>query len=351
MKATQPSIHLPLLFIGLTFAVLGLLLLDIGLGSVKIPAWVSVQLLLGLEQENEVWSNILYKIRLPRALTAMLVGAGLSVSGLQMQTLFRNPLAGPSILGITSGASLGVAFVMLFSGSALGFAFTKSLDFWGSWISVGAAILGASAVMLLLLLLAWRVKDNVILLILGLMIGNLTMALVSVGQYFSRPEEIQAYLLWSFGSLGGLSYVQLQILFVLVLSGLLLSMFLAQSLNVLLLGEAYAQSLGLPIYRIRLALILLTGVLSGSITAFCGPIAFVGVAVPHLARAVSPVSDHKILTPLTALCGIALMLFCDIIAKLPGSSYTLPINAVTALIGSPIIILVILRSRGLRHSF
>jgi len=344
-------VRLPFLFLGLTIMVFILLMIDVGLGSVEIPIWQTFQAILGYPLENTVWHNILFKIRLPRALTAILVGTALSVSGLQMQTLFRNPLAGPSILGITAGASLGVAGVMLFSGSALGLAFTQSLGFWGSWLSVGASIMGASLVMVLLLLLAWKVKDNVILLILGLMIGNLTMALVSVGQYFSRPEEIQTYLLWSFGSLGGVNFTQLQILFVLVLVAMLVSMLLAQSLNVLLLGEEYAQSLGLPIYQIRLSLILLTGVLSGSVTAFCGPIGFVGVAVPHLARAISPLSDHRVLTPLTALCGMALMLFCDIIAKLPGSSYTLPINAVTALIGSPIIILVILRSRNLRHSF
>ncbi len=343
--------QMTLTFLCLCGGVSGLFLLDLSLGSVYIPPDATFKLLLGLESEQAIWSNIVFKIRLPRALTAVLVGMGLSVSGLQMQTLFRNPLAGPSILGVSAGASLGVAVLMLFSGSTFGSMLSANLGILSDLPTVGAAILGAALIMVLLLGLAWRVKDNVVLLILGLMIGNLTMAVVSIGQYFSRPEEVQTYLLWSFGSLGGVSMPQLQLLAGLVLVGFVLSLYLSESLNVLLLGEEYARSLGLPIYGLRIYLIALTSLLAGGITAFCGPIGFVGVAVPHLARAISPYSDHKILMPLTALCGIALMLCCDLIAKLPGSSYTLPINAVTALVGSPVIIVVILRMRNLRYNF
>ncbi len=344
-------VQLLFLLFALCGGVLGLFLLDLSLGSVYIPPEVTFQLLLGFEPESAVWSNILFKIRLPRALTALLVGMGLAVSGLQMQTLFRNPLAGPSILGVSAGASLGVAILMFFSGSFFAHLLSTSLGVWNDLPTVGAAILGAFVVMLLLLGLAWRVKDNVVLLILGLMIGNLTMAVVSIGQYFSRPEEVQTYLLWSFGSLGGVDMPQLRLLAGIVLVGFAVSLYLSESLNVLLLGEAYARSMGLPIYRFRIYLIALSSLLAGSITAFCGPIGFVGVAVPHLARAISPYSDHKVLVPFTALCGMGLMLCCNLIAKLPGSSYTLPINAVTALIGSPVIIIVILKARNLRYNF
>lgn len=325
--------------------------LNIFLGSVQIPFLEIVSVLLEVESADPTWRNIIWEIRFPRAVTAVLAGSALALSGLQMQTLFRNPLAGPSILGITSGASLGVALVILGSGSAIGIFSLQNWGVWGTWLLVLFAVLGAVLVMTLVLIIALWVKDNVVLLIIGMMLGNLTSALVGLWQYFSSPEQVQDYLLWTFGSLGGVSLVQLQVLAISVLFGIVVSFSLVKPLNALLLGENYAQSMGLNIIYTRAVIILITSVLAGSVTAFCGLIGFVGIAVPHLCRAWFKTSNHLILIPASILLGAIMMLFCDIIAKLPGTSLTLPINSVTSLIGSPVVIWVIIRSKNLRRGF
>ena len=333
------------------FICLLLLSLDIGLGSVRIPAFDVIKVLTGFETENELWNKIIFMIRLPKALSAILAGGALAVAGLQMQTLFRNPLAGPSVLGITAGASFGVALVMLSSGGAASVYAIQQLEIGGSWLIVIASAKGAGLVMSLILLISIRLRDNISLLIIGIMIGNISISIVSIWQYFSEPEQIQDYLMWTFGSLGGVTSSQLGIFSGVVMVGLVLAFMSSKSLNTLLLGENYARSLGLNIKLTRFFLILTTSLLAGVVTGFCGPIAFIGIAVHHIARSVLGTSDHRILIPASLVIGAILMLGCDIIAQLPGSQYTLPINAITALMGSPIVVWVILKNRNLRNAF
>lgn len=328
-----------------------LFLVDLGLGSVNIPPVEVVKLLAGQGTENELWHKIIFMIRLPKALTAILAGSALAVAGLQMQTLFRNPLAGPSVLGITAGASLGVALIMLTSGGAASIYAIRELGIGGSWLIIIASALGAGVVMSMILLISVRLKDNISLLIIGIMIGNITISIVSIWQYFSEPDKIQDYLMWTFGSLGGVTTSQLGIFSFIVSIGLVMSFTSSKSLNTLLLGENYARSLGLNIKLTRFALIVTTSLLAGSVTGFCGPIAFVGIAVPHISRSVLGTSDHRILIPASLLFGALLMLGCDIIAQLPGSKISLPINAITALLGSPVVVWVILKNRNLRTAF
>jgi iron complex transport system permease protein len=318
---------------------------DITFGSVAIP-FKDVIKALSLQKADPIWQNIIINFRLPRAITALLVGAGLSVSGLLMQTMFRNPLAGPFVLGISSGASLGVALLIM-AGFALGDVISL-MDNLGKWLTVVAASGGSLIVLLLVLLTSNRIKDSMGLLIIGLMFGSATSAIVSILQFFSKAEEIQAYLIWTFGSLGGMNWYELNIFIPVVLAGLVLAFSQIKSLNALLLGENYARSMGMKLKRTRFWLILATSLLAGSITAFCGPIAFVGIAVPHLARMLFVSSDHRLLLPATVLAGAALMLFCDLISQLPGTQETLPINAVTSVFGAPVVIWLIVRKRNAR---
>ncbi|AAM71657.1 MAG TPA: iron ABC transporter permease [Chlorobaculum sp.] len=328
-----------------------LFMLDIALGSVSIPLKSVVAILFGSDQEPVAWQKIVTTIRLPKAITAVIAGAALSASGLQMQTLFRNPLAGPSVLGISAGASLGVAMVMLVSGSAANAFAIRQLGLGGSWLIVIASSLGAAAVLLVVLAIAVKIKDNVVLLIVGIMVGNITVSLISIWQYFSEPEQIQDYLIWTFGSLGGVLGNQLWVLGIVVGAGLLVSFAASKPLNVMLLGENYAKSLGMSTFSIRITVIAATSLLAGSVTGFCGPIGFIGIAVPHLTRSILNTSDHRFLMPSSCLVGAILMLVCDIIAQMPGNQTTLPINVVTALIGSPVVIWVIIRQRNLKSSF
>lgn len=340
-----------LYFILLAIAAVVLFVINIALGPVDISVTQILSILFTGEPVQTTAANIIEFIRFPRALTAIIAGAALSVGGLQMQTLFRNPLAGPSVLGITSGASLGVAVVMLAAGSATSLVAIQQLSGWGSWLIVGAATLGASLVLVIILLVSSRIKSNVTLLIIGLMIGTMTTAIVSIWQYFSNPQQIQDYLMWTFGSLGGVYGTQLWILGIVVVVGTVMAFGLSKSLNGLLLGERYAKSMGFSVRRIRFWIIGSASLLAGVVTAFCGPIGFVGVAVPHLARSLFNTNDHRTLIPATLLTGAVLLLGCDIIAQLPGSSSALPISAVTSLIGSPIVIWVIVRQRNLQKSF
>jgi iron complex transport system permease protein len=322
--------------------------LDVALGSVHIPLKQVISVLFSAHQGDESWIYIIQKIRLPKALTAVIVGCGLSVSGLQMQTLFRNPLAGPSVLGITAGASLGVALVMLSTGTITSIYTIKEVGISGSWLIIIASSLGAALIMLIIVSISSSLKDNVIVLIIGVMIGNITLSVISIWQYFSSPELIKDYLMWTFGSLGGVTGSQLLLLAAVVLTGLLISFFSSKLLDALLLGDNYARSMGLTVNRARLLIVGSTSLLAGGITAFCGPIGFIGIAVPHLARALFNTSSHRLLIPVCCLIGTALMLICDIIAQLPGSQTVLPINVITALVGSPVVIWVIAGPAKLR---
>ncbi len=345
---------------GLLLAVLVLLalaafVLSLAVGSVRIPLRDIVAVLLGGEAAKPAWETIVLQFRLPKAVTAMLAGAALSVSGLQMQTLFRNPLAGPFVLGISSGASLGVALTVLLAGVAVGLGGSTTLlagiSLAGDASLALSAILGSGLVLLLVMSVARRVQSGMTLLILGLMFGYTTSALVSVLIYFSVVERIQAYISWTFGSFGGVTWRQLQVMAPAILLGLAGGHLLMKPLNALLLGETYAQSLGLNVRRVRLGIIGSSAVLAGVVTAFCGPIGFLGIAVPHLCRSLLNTSDHRLLLPAVSFMGATLALGADIVAGLPGSQLTLPLNAVTALLGAPVVIWVILRQRNLRQAF
>jgi iron complex transport system permease protein len=328
---------------GLLLLLLLAFLLDLSTGTVHISLKEIVKVMLSPGAADQTVQFIIRSIRLPKACTAVLVGCGLSVGGLQMQTLFRNPLADPSILGITAGASLGVASVMLAGGSMATLFAIRELGVSGSWLVIVAACIGAGVVMLLVLSLSRRLQDNVMMLIVGIMIGSITLALTSIWQYFSNPEQIKEYLLWTFGSLGGVNGAQLSMLAVIVAIGLVTALLSSKMLDALLLGENYARSMGLSAPRARLIIICSTSLLAGSITAFCGPIGFIGVAVPHLARFLFHTASHRILIPACCLIGTTLLLLCDTLAQLPGSQTVLPINIITSLVGAPLVIALLLR--------
>jgi len=318
-----------------------LFLVNIGLGSVLIPLKAIIQIILGDETVKEAWHYIILDYRLPKALAAIMTGSGLAVAGLMMQTLFKNPLAGPFVLGISSGASLGVAFLIL-GGSAFGFSALIIPNGWGSIIS---ASLGSFTVLSIVLLVASRVRDAMALLIIGLMFGSLTSAVVSILAYFSPAEELQRYMFWSFGSLGDISWQALGILSTCYFIGIVLALAVTKSLNSLLLGDHYAQTLGVSLQKSRFIILIATSILAGSLTAFVGPIAFVGLAVPHLIRQWFTASNHWILMPACILGGAVLMLFCDTLAQMPFFQFTLPINAITSIIGAPIVIWLLIRKK------
>jgi iron complex transport system permease protein len=348
LAGPKPEKKKALILAGLLLLLLVVFLMDIVMGSVKIPVREVFKVLFSVHTENNTWQYIIEKIRIPKAITAILAGCALSVGGLQMQTLFRNPLADPAILGVTSGASLGVAMIMLSGGSIATLYTIKELGLSGSWLIIGAACLGAAAIMVLVITVSGSVRDNVIMLIIGLMIGTITLSIVSIWQYFSSPELIKEYLLWTFGSLDGVTGSQLFILTMAVAVGLVISFLSSKLLDALLLGENYARSMGLTTQRARNIIICSTSLLAGSITAFCGPIGFIGVAVPHIARSLFNTSSHRILIPGCCLIGTVLMLLCDMIAQLPGSQTVLPINIITSLVGAPVVIWVILHRNNIR---
>lgn len=326
-------------------AVVLLFLLNLSLGSVSIPLRSIWNILWGLDgDESFIWHNIIWKSRMPQALTATVAGAGLSVSGLQMQTVFRNPLAGPSVLGVSSGASLGVAFVVLLSGSLGGRALSQ-LGAVGEVALTLAAIGGALAVMALIVYAARKVHGHVTLLIIGVMIGYVANAVIGVLKFFSVEEDIRAYVIWGLGSFARVSGNQVTV-FVCIMAVLLpLSFLLAKTLNLLLLGDAYARNLGLNIRQARLWVIGCSGILVAIVTAYCGPIAFLGLAVPHLCRGIFRTSDHRVLLPASLLTGSALALLCHLIARLPGFEGALPVNSVTALVGAPVVVSVLFKKR------
>lgn len=321
-----------------------LMLLNLLLGSVAIPADTIWHILTGQGDAPVAWQNIIWKSRVPQALTALVAGAGLAVSGLQMQTVFRNPLAGPSVLGISSGASLGVAFVILLSGSLGGVALSR-LGIMGEIALSVAAIVGALSIMALIAYVSQKIKGSVTLLIVGVMIGYVATAIIGVLKYFSVEEDIRAYVIWGLGSFSRVSGNQMMLFVTLMAILLPLSFLLIKTLNLLLLGDGYARNLGLNIKRARLLVILSAGILTAIVTAYCGPISFLGLAVPHLARAMFQTSDHRVLMPSSLLLGAALALFCNLIARLPGFEGALPVNSVTALIGAPVVASVLFKKR------
>lgn len=335
-----------LIFIGLIVFLLIFFILDLFLGSVSIKPIDIIRAV--LNDTGDVKETILMKFRLPKAITALLVGIALSISGLQMQTLFRNPMAGPYVLGLSSGASLGVAFVILGFSSNLS---PDSIKWIGNWAIATASWAGAGLIMILIMIISSRVKNIMTVLILGIMLSSGISAVVSIMQYFSNETMLKTYILWTMGSLGNLTSSQLSVLLLSVLAGTILSLISVKMLNALLLGEEYARSIGLDVRFSRIIIITGTSILAGTITAFCGPIGFIGIAVPHLARLTFRTSDHKILIPGTILTGGIIMLISDIISQMPGSDNVLPVNSVTALIGIPIVIWVILHDHKYREIF
>ena len=320
------------------------LFLNMVLGSVRIPMSAVWHIFTGTGDEPQTWQNIIWKSRFPQALTALVAGAGLSISGLQMQTVFRNPLAGPSVLGISSGASMGVAFVVLLSGSLGGVALSK-LGFMGEIALTIAAIAGSLSIMALIVFVSQKVRGNVTLLIIGVMIGYIANAVIGVLKFFSVEEDIRAYVIWGLGSFARVSGNQMTLFICIMVVLLPLSFLLVKTLNLLLLGDAYARNLGLNIKRARLLVITCSGVLVAIVTAYCGPIIFLGLAVPHLCRGMFRTSDHRILMPASLLAGASLALVCNLIARMPGFEGALPVNSVTALVGAPVVMSVLFNKR------
>ncbi|MDC1323582.1 iron ABC transporter permease [Polaribacter sp.] len=329
-------------FILLSVLLIVLFFLNISLGSVSIPFKEIFYTLIGDTSIKDSWQTIVLDFRVPKAITAILVGSGLSICGLLMQTLFRNPLAGPFVLGISSGASLGVALLILGSSIFGGFLLTSSISNWSLAI---AASLGAFLVLFAVIMAANSIRNTMSILIIGLMFGSLTAAVIAVLVYFSEATQIQQYLFWSFGSLGNLSWSELSVFGSIYLVGVLACLSIIKPLNSFLLGENYAKSLGINIKKSRTIILVITSLLTGVITAFSGPIAFIGLAVPHIAKMLFTTSNHKILIPASAIIGGIVLLICDSIAQLPTSEFTLPINAITSLFGAPIVIWLLLRKK------
>lgn len=332
---TKQFIFLSLLLVITTFV-------NISFGSVSIPTKDILAILLGDSSIKDSWEIIIWNFRIPKGITAILVGSGLSIAGLLMQTLFRNPLAGPFVLGISSGASLGVAILILGAGLFGGFLSGLALSNWSLAI---AAIGGSGLVLLAVMLAANKVRNTMSILIIGLMFGSLSAAFISVMSYFSEATKIQQYIFWGFGSLGNLSWDEIWVFLGIFLLGILGILFVIKPLNSLLLGENYAKSTGINVRRSRNIILLITSLLTGVITAFAGPIAFVGLSVPHITKLVFRTSNHKVLVPAVALMGAIILLLCDLIAQVPTIEFTLPINAITSLFGAPIVIWLLLRKK------
>ena len=339
-KNTKHKILFSALLVGLVVA----FLLNISFGQVAIPIKEVAKSIFGFGEVKDTWEYIIINFRLPKAITATLVGIGLSISGLLMQTLFRNPLAGPYVLGLSSGSSLGVAFVIMGASilpAFLGEIFVSSLGI------LFASIIGSLFVLSLVFLVSKKLKDTLSILIVGLMFSSFTGAIVSVLTYFSTAEQLQKFTFWSMGNLGNLAWQNILILSILICIGLFLSLICIKPLDALLLGENYAKSMGVNIKKNRFLIIIATSILAGSITAFAGPIAFIGLAVPHIAKLLFQTSNHKILFWSTILIGGIIMLFCDTVSQLPGFDFILPINAITSIIGAPIVIWLLVKKRSL----
>lgn len=330
-----------LIFIILFISLFILFTVDIIIGSVKIPVseiWKSIISDYTLRPE---WSIIIHDFRLPRAIVAVFTGMALAVSGLGMQTYFRNPLAGPYVLGISAGASLGVALLVM-GMSLVTLQIGSGLS---QWYIVIAAWIGAGFVMLLILVVSAKINDNTTILILGILFGSITLAFVSILQYFSSETELKTFIIWTLGSLGNVTHEQLKVMLPGITAGIILAFLSIKSLNLLLLGEQYAKTMGVNIQISRLMIFISTSILAGTVTAFCGPIGFIGIVVPHIARMIFLSSDHRILLPGSLILGAVVMVISDIISQLPGSQQILPINSVTSVLGVPVVIWIILRKQ------
>ena len=331
-----------ILFIIISAATAALFIADMLVGSVALPAGDVWNALLGRTVGTAGADYIVLNFRLPKAITALLAGAALSAVGLQMQTLFRNPLAGPYVLGVSSGASLGVALFTL--GLPL-LGISAAGTWWGNLGVVGAAWLGSALILLVILAVTRRIKDIMAVLILGMMFGSAATAFVEIMQYLSPEGALKSFVVWTMGSLGGVSLGQMGIIVPAVAIGLAISVGLIKPLNMLLLGENYARTMGLKIRGTRTAIFISTILLAGTIAAFCGPISFIGLAVPHIVRMIYAEADHRVLMPASMITGAGIMLLCDIVSQLPSADMTLPINTITSLIGIPVVIIVIIRYR------
>lgn len=336
--------HSTLLIVTLTILVAILLVANLFVGSVAIPVQEVFNVLMGQECARESWRYIILESRIPQAVTALLAGCSLAVAGLLLQTTFNNPLAGPSILGIDTGASLGVAVVMLAGGAMV----------VGSGVSaflatIIGAFVGASAVMAVILFFSTFVRNNLMLLIIGMMVGYLTSSLISLLNFFASADQVHAYTMWGMGNLSSVSLQQLPVYSVTAVCGLVIAFLLSKPLNAMLLGTRYAENLGVNISMTRNLLLLATGLLTATTTAFCGPVTFIGLSVPHIARLLLNSSNHNTLLPVTMLCGGAVLLLCNIISVLPGDNGIIPINAVTPLIGAPVIIYVIVNQKKISY--
>lgn len=331
------------MFLLLVLVVGFLFLTNIFYGSVDIPCKEVLSVLFGGESEREVWKLIILETRLPQAVTALLTGAAISVAGLLLQTLFKNPLAGPEVLGINSGAGLGVAVVMLLAQGL----FAVGMNVTGYLAVFAGAFVGAAVVIAIIMFLSSILKNNIFLLIVGVAVGYLASSLITVLNYFATSEGVHSYLIWGMGSFSAVSMEQLPVYAVLTLILLVASLLMIKPLNVMLLGDAYAHNLGVNVKVVRGVLLAVTGLLTAVVTAFCGPISFLGLAVPHIARLLLKTNNHKILLPATLLSGALVALLCNIVCQLPGESGVLPLGAITPLIGAPVIIYVVLRSKNL----
>lgn len=328
--------------LGLGLVVMVLFTLNLLLGSVSIPAGDVISILWGDETAKASWQFIILESRLPQAITATLCGAALAVSGLMLQTAFRNPLAGPSVFGVNSGAGLGVALVMLFLGGGLS---VGSVSITGFAAILLAAFVGAMTVMAIIFFFSTLVRNSVMLLIIGIMIGYISNSAISLLNFFATDEGVKSYMVWGMGSFGGVSMANMPVFAIVTLAGLFGALLLIKPLNALMLGDRYAENLGVNIMRVRNWLLIVTGLLTAITTAFCGPVAFIGLAVPHIARLLLTTDNHRQLLPATLLCGSVVALVCNLICYLPGESGVIPLNAVTPLIGAPVIIYVIARKR------
>ena len=347
MKTRIPDSHKDFLWTGvLSVLILLLMAANLQAGSVDIPAAEVWRILFGQPAGNGAWTFIVWEGRLPLCMTALLCGAALASSGLMLQTAFGNPLADPSILGISSGASLGVALVMLAGGGTVA---AGAFSFSGFFAAVSGALAGALLVMGVILGLSGMIRSNVMLLIAGIMIGYVVSSAISLLNFFATAEGVHSYMIWGMGNFGGVSLAQLPWFAGMVVAGLLLSVSLVKPLNALLLGERYAENLGVNVRRVRGLLLLATGWLTAVVTAFCGPVAFIGLAVPHVARLLLGTSNHNSLLPVTMLCGAAVALLCNLICLLPGEWGMIPLNAVTPVLGAPVIVYVIVRQRRIKY--
>lgn len=326
--------------IGLAVVILLLFVLNLMMGSVSIPAGDTLRILMGEESAKPSWQYIILESRLPQALTAIFCGSALAASGLMLQTAFRNPLAGPSIFGINSGAGLGVAWVMLFLGGSIS---AGSVSLSGFVAVLVAAFVGAMTVMALIFFFSTIVRNHVMLLIIGIMIGYISTSAISLLNFFATDEGVRSYMVWGLGSFGGVSMKMMPVFASVTMLGLIGSLLLIKPLNALMLGDAYAENLGINIIKVRNWLLIVTGVLTAITTAFCGPIAFIGLAVPHIARMMLTTDNHRVLLPATMLMGAVIALFCNLITILPGETGVIPLNAVTPMIGAPVIIYVIIK--------